>query len=449
MTQRLGSASVVVPRFHGTFRGSDAPIGRSKMHPRRASASTGGVRAAIIGGVNSNDDTAARLDQSWSDSLSDRRWLILASAVVSFFAVGITFFAVPPLVPKLKQVFALGDFDVGVLMGAIAVPAIFLSVPLGAAIDRWPARTAGNAGLGIMLIGAIMFAVAPSYWLLLVGRLLFGVGGLIMNLLLARLITTAFAGKEVALAMGVFNSVYPASMIVVFSLHSRICELTGWRVELALLAVLAGLAIPLHNLAVPRAQHRVSAPSKVVARERIRAPLVALAVSWMLFFVALSPVFTFAPEWAGGDAKALLTVTGIMWIALLVNPVSGSLIDRFGRPVWWVAGGQIMFALILAAMAGSLIAALPAMLLIGLAGGMVPTATYALPGRLVPAHQVGFAFGWITAFSNLGTVVGPAAFGALREAGHGWPICWFGVAGILLIAAAVAPWIREPAEAAP
>ena len=54
-------------------------------------------------------------------SLSHRRWLILASSVVSFFAVGVTFFAVPPLVPQLVEIFGLTRLQIGILMGAISL----------------------------------------------------------------------------------------------------------------------------------------------------------------------------------------------------------------------------------------------------------------------------------------------------------------------------------------
>ena len=105
-----------------------------------------------------------------------RRWRILASAMLSFFAVGMTFFAVPPLIGTLRASFALSNLEIGLLMGAIAVPAIVLSVPLGSALDRWPPRAAGLAGLGVMLVGAVAFAVAPGYGWLLAGRLAFGAG---------------------------------------------------------------------------------------------------------------------------------------------------------------------------------------------------------------------------------------------------------------------------------
>jgi len=371
--------------------------------------------------------------------LSSRRWLILASTVVSFFAVGVTFFAVPPLAAELVTRFGLSHFAIGVLMGAIGVPAIFLSIPLGAAVDRWPARAAGNVSLVLMLIGAVLFAMAPSYAILLVGRLVFGLGGLIINLLLARLVTTAFAGRELSLAMGVFNAVYPASMIIMFTLHPRLLASLGWRGELMALAVVVLIAIPLHNLAVPK-NLRGEATAEDRSREPwITGPLVALAVSWMLFFAAYASIFTFAPEWAGGGASALLIGSLIAWVAIVLSPLVGSLIDRTGRAATWVLGGQLLLTGVLAAMAAAVIPPALAMLLVGVTFATVSTSTYSMPAVLVTPARIGFAFGFITAFSNLGNLVGPAAAGAIRDRIGGWTLVWALLAAAALVGA-VAAW---------
>lgn len=370
--------------------------------------------------------------------LGKRRWLILLSALLSFFTVAVTFFAVPPLVSELAMRFTLSHLEIGVLMGAIAVPAIFLSIPLGAAIDRWPARAAGNAGLMMMLLGAVIFALAPSYIVLVGGRLVFGIGGLVINLLLARLLTSAFAGRELSLAMGLFNATYPAGMILMFSFHPRLLAFFGWRGELLALAALVLVALPLHNLAVPRGVGGGPSSEDTTKRQGVTGPLLALAISWMLFFAAFASVFTFAPEWAGGGPKALLTVTLVTWMSLLLNPLVGTLIDRWGHAVRWVVGGELVLAVALGLMAAGGIAPVPAMLLIGLTAASVPTATYSLPGRLVVPARVGFAFGFITAFSNLGTLAGPAAAGALRDAFGGWSLPWATLAVFALLGATAA-----------
>ncbi len=369
--------------------------------------------------------------------LSRRRWLILASSVLSFFAVGATFFAVPPLVPELVRRYHLGQFEVGLLMGAISAPAILLSIPLGLGVDRWRPRASGLAGLLLMGTGALAFAVAPSYTVLLAARLLFGIGGLMMNLLLARLISEAFQGKELSLAMGIFNAVYPASMIAVFSLHPWLYEHLGWRNELVVLAVLVALAIPLHLAAVPAGnEHRADPAPASRGLPRPTRGLISLAVSWMLFFGAFASVFTFAPQWAGGGPGGLLVVTAVTWVSLLLNPAVGHLIDRTGRPAAWGMGGQLVLAGALAAMGLGWLPPLPAMLLVGLSAASVPTAAYSLPARLVPPAQVGFAFGFITAFSNLGTLAGPAAAGALLDAGAGWSLTWIALALLAALGAA-------------
>jgi MFS family permease len=378
--------------------------------------------------------------------LASRRWLVLLSAEVSFFAVGATFFVVPPLVPALRAALALTNLQLGLLMGAIAVPAIVLSLPLGAVVDRWPPRAAGVSGLALMAVGAVVFAVAPVYGWLMLGRVLFGIGGLVLNLSLARLIAQAFAGRELALAMGLFMAVYPASMIAMFSLHPWLVARLGWRGELLVLALLVVVALPVHLAAT----HGLAVEGAAAARSRrwsVPLPLAALGATWMLFFAAFSAAITFAPEWAGARG-GLLVVATIPWVMLVAAPLSGAAIDRLGRPALWCGAGMALLAAVLAAMAGDTFTPVPAMALVGLAGALVQPATYALPPRLVPAERVGFAFGFITALSNLGTVVGPAAAGALRDEHAGWPIVWLLFSAAAAVGALTTALIRPRRQSA-
>ena len=367
--------------------------------------------------------------------------------MVSFFAVGATFFAVPPLVPTLRSEFDLTNLALGLLMGAIAIPAIALSIPLGAALDRWPPRAAGLSALTVMFAGAAMFSLAPTYSWLLAGRLLFGAGALLLNLLLARVLTAAFAGRELGLAMGLFTGTYPASMIVLFSLHPWLEAGLGWRGEMGLLAGLVLLALPLHLLAIPtRLEHRGERELPVDG-PRFSRPLVALGCAWMLYFAAFAAVPTFAPEWAGGGSAGLLITSLITWVALFATPAAGGLIDRTGSPERWALGGLTLLAITLAAMAAGLPAAIT-MMSVGIVAGVLPAAVYALPAVLVSPARVGLAFGFITALSNLGTVVGPVLAGAVRDATHRWPVLWLVLSAVAVAGAMAAGQVRRP-EAIP
>jgi predicted MFS family arabinose efflux permease len=367
--------------------------------------------------------------------------------MVSFFAVGTTFFAVPPLVPTLRSEFDLTNLALGLLMGAIAIPAIALSIPLGAALDRWPPRAAGLAGLTVMFAGAAMFSLAPSYSWLLAGRLLFGAGALLLNLLLARVLTAAFAGRELGLAMGLFTGTYPASMIVLFSLHPWLEAGLGWRREMALLAGLVLLALPLHLLAIPARLEDRGERELPVGGPGFSRPLVALGCAWMLYFAAFAAVPTFAPEWAGGGSGGLLITSLITWVALFATPAAGGLIDRTGFPERWALGGLTLLAITLAAMAAGLPAAIT-MMSVGIVAGVLPAAVYALPAVLVSPARVGLAFGFITALSNLGTVVGPVLAGAVRDATHRWPVLWLVLSAVAVAGAVAAGRVRRP-EAIP
>jgi len=368
--------------------------------------------------------------------LSFRRWKILFASVLSFFSVGATFFAVPPLIPELIRRFDLGHMEIGILMGAIAIPAVLLSIPLGAAVDRLPTRRSGEVALGIMLTGAVIFALAPQYFLLLLGRLLFGLGGLLMNLLLARALSKAFFGKELGLAMGIFMAVYPAAMILVFLSHGFLFELLGWRGELLGLAGLVLISLPVFHWALPQDQPEEEGKKSTLELRSITPSLLALSLSWFFFFAAFAAVPTFAPEWIGGD-HALLTVTLIMWVSLIASPLLGGLIGTVGRTLPFLRAGFFMMAGILVVMALGKLPPTPAMLLIGICVALVPTATYALPVRLVSPESLGLAFGVMTACSNLGTLLGPAVAGSLRDYSGNWVLTWaclgiFAFAGFLL-----------------
>jgi MFS family permease len=78
------------------------------------------------------------------------------------------------------------------------------------------------------------------------------------------------------------------------------------------------------------------------------------------------------------------------------------------------------------------------MLLVGVTFGTVATPTYSLPPQLVPAARVGFAFGFITAFSNLGNLTGPAIAGALRDRVAEWSWVWFFLAAVAALGAGAA-----------
>jgi len=218
----------------------------------------------------------------------------------------------------------------------------------------------------------------------------------------------------------------------------------GWRGELGVLAALVVVAFPLHNFAVPKdnANEAPAENAQPGGKSTVGLPLIMLSAAWMLFFAAFASVPTFAPQWIGGGQAALTRVTLIMWVSLIFSPLLGAAIDRVGRPTAWVFSGLVLLTLTLGLMATESVGAGVAMVLVGLCAAAVPTATYALPAQIVPPARVGFAFGLITAFSNLGTVWGPAAAGAILDASGDWFLVWIVLAALAGLGATAAALIR-------
>ena len=99
-------------------------------------------------------------------------------------------------------------------------------------------------------------------------------------------------------------------------------------------------------------------------------------------------------------------------------------------------------AVTLALRAAGRLPAVAAMVILGLVAAVVPPALYSLPARLVAAERVGFAFGFITALSNLGAVIGPTLAGAVRDATPKWAAVWGTLAAVALASAAFASRAR-------
>jgi MFS family permease len=131
-------------------------------------------------------------------------------------------------------------------------------------------------------------------------------------------------------------------------------------------------------------------------------------------------------------------------MAMLGAPFAGAAIDRTGRPQMWCAVSVGLMAVTLGLMATGRLPAVAAMVILGLVAAVVPPALYSLPARLVAAERVGFAFGFITALSNLGAVVGPTLTGAVRDATPEWAAVWGTLAAVALASAVFASLVRSP-----
>src|SRR5690606_30660228 len=106
---------------------------------------------------------------------SMRKLLVLAATVV--FVETMFFAAVAPILPQLSEEFGLSKTHAGVLSGAYAVGTLLVAIPGGLLAAKFGPRRTVAAGLALMSLASLAFALGQHILLLDGARFVQGVGG--------------------------------------------------------------------------------------------------------------------------------------------------------------------------------------------------------------------------------------------------------------------------------
>ena len=140
------------------------------------------------------------------------RWGVLALLFTVRVSMAFQFQAVAALSPLIMQNFEIGLADLGLLIGLYLSPGVILAFPGGTIGKRFGDKPAVVFGLVLMICGGTVMALSPSWEMQIGGRLLAGIGGVILNVLMSKMVTDWFAGKEIATAMGIFVNSWPVGI---------------------------------------------------------------------------------------------------------------------------------------------------------------------------------------------------------------------------------------------
>ncbi len=149
---------------------------------------------------------------------SDRkRWLILAIVFCAQLAFAIIMMSVPPILNLAITDLAISHAQAGLLMGIFALPGVFLSLAAGSLGDRYGAKYLALISLSLMVAGTVFSALSPSFPLILAGRFISGLGAVGILVILPQYLSQWFLGKEIGIAMGVYNTVVPVGGLISFN----------------------------------------------------------------------------------------------------------------------------------------------------------------------------------------------------------------------------------------
>jgi MFS family permease len=158
----------------------------------------------------------------------EARWVTLAVLTAARVSMAFQFQSFASAAPLLVRDIGIGYADVGFLIGLYMLPGIVLSFPGGLLGQRFGDKRMVGVGLGLMVFGGLLTGFAESYAMLLAGRLLSGIGGVLLNVLMAKMVTDWFAGREIVLAMTIFVNSFPVGIGLALLSLGWLSEHAGW-----------------------------------------------------------------------------------------------------------------------------------------------------------------------------------------------------------------------------
>lgn len=369
------------------------------------------------------------------------RWSILGVLFLARMTMAVQFQSVAALTPLVGETFGVGLGQIGLLIGLYLAPGVALAIPGGAIGGALGDRPAVLLGLAMMLAGGLMASAAADWSLVLGGRVVAGVGGVLLNVLMAKMVTDWFAGRELATAMGVYVNSWPVGIAVALLVLPSVAEWGG--LAAAWNAVWAAVGLGLVAFALGyRAPPGLARPAAAPAPGPLPVgPVLLAGAVWALFNAALAMVFSFGPALLGQRGWALEAASGttsvVLWLSAVSVPLGGVLADRTGRRDAVLAGGLAAFAVLLAAAALVPAAAVPwVFVALGLAAGLPAGPIMSLPSLVLQPATRALGMGLFFTVYYGGIMAAPTLGGLLAERREDVAAAfWLGV-GLLVAALA-------------
>ena len=388
------------------------------------------------------------------------RWAMLGVIFLTRASLGFQFQSIAALTTFLVPAFELTYAEVGLLMGLFMLPGVVIALPGGLLGQRFGSLRVVVAGLVLMVVGGTVVSYGGGLHTAALGRAIGGVGGVLVNIMLARMVADWFRERELQTAMGLMLSAWPFGMALALVILGPVAEGTSWRLAEYLTVVAAGLALGLIVLGYrePPADH-AGTPGPEPARFHLGVPgqVWALAVSagvgWALLNASVIVVASFAPSFLitrGASVGEAGAITGAaLWISILSVPLGGLVADRLKRPRLLLMVGCIATAITIACAAR---APWPAFWLVasGILLGMPPGIMMSLLPRAVRPEHLATALGVFYALFYFGMAVSQTVAGALRDlTGDASMPLLFASVLTLLTSAAIAMFWRLEARPTP
>jgi MFS family permease len=369
------------------------------------------------------------------------RWLILAILTFARTVMGFQFQSVAAAAAPLMSAFDFSYAELGTLIGLYLLPGAAVALPSGMLAQRFGDKRIVCIGTAAMALGALLMAASDSAVPLAAGRLLSGIGAVLLNVLVTKMTTDWFQGREIATALGVLVASWPIGIAAAMVVLPPLAAAAAWQAAIVATAVLSALAFVLVAFVYRTPEMDKPAPARLrIALTRAELALVLLSGAvWTLYNMGFILVLTFGPAWltAGGvgaqRANGLLSL--VSWTVTAAVPLGAWLAERLQRPLATMLGCFLLAALAICALP-AIGASVALLLAIGLVFGPPAGLIMALPGEALPAQRRAVGMGIYFTCYYVGMGVAPGLAGFARDASGSASAPLYLAAGLLVLAAA-------------
>lgn len=345
------------------------------------------------------------------------RWRVLALLFLIRTTMAFQFGSVGALGPLVGQVFQVDAADVGLLIGLYLSPGIVIALPGGAIGRFFGDKRAVLAGLALMTLGGGVMAFGATWEAQIVGRVLAGVGGLVLNVLMTKMVTDWFAGREIATAMAIFINSWPVGIAIALVAQPFVAAAGGIFGAFGLTAALAALGFAALLMFYRQPPGGASTGGGFPRGAELAALLIAATI-WGLYNAALSMIFGFGPillTGRGWELVAASSATSLAIFALAVTvPLGGYIADRTGRTGPTIVIGMALAAATLVALP-RFDAAVTVLILFGVVAGPPAGAIMSLPARVLAPETRALGMGVFYTLFYAFVIIAPLIAGALLD----------------------------------
>jgi MFS family permease len=382
-----------------------------------------------------------------------QRWWGLAALTLARAGMGFQYQAVAAVAPLLGADLGLDKTQLGWLIGLYLLPGVAFALPGGLLGRRFGDKRLVLVGLMLMAGGGTWLSIAGSFAAANCARFVSGIGAVMLNVLVTKMVTDAFDGRERLLAMSILINAWPIGIGLALLAVGPLGGLAGWRWGLASSAAFAaaGFAVVGLGYRPPAVAMAAGAALGSGLRALTRREWRLLAIGslpWFLYNAAFQIVIAFTPSFligrgyglaAAGRLVAASTVMFVIGVQL-----GGLVLRRFAHPdrichvvvVGWCAT---------LALVATGAAPLPWLVVGGVLGGLPAAALVSLPGEFLRVESRSAGMGVFFTVYYLGCAILPTVAGAMYDRFGGAAALWAAVAAALVGTLALAAFRRRMA----